>query len=126
MKMCENGRFITYKQRVTSSNLVAPTKGLQKQSLSYMKYHVYILFSKKLNKYYIGSTSNIEERLKKHNNIHKGFTALGQPWILVYSEVYCVKRESLLREKQLKSWKNRIRIESLINSKLEGSEHPDL
>ena len=37
-------------------------------------YHVYILYSKLLNRYYIGSTENIESRLRKHNTNHKGFT----------------------------------------------------
>ena len=36
---------------------------------------VYILYSKLLDKYYVGSTTNVMERLKKHLNNHKGFTA---------------------------------------------------
>jgi putative endonuclease len=98
---------------------------LQKQSLSYMQYHVYILFSERLNKFYIGSTSDIKDRLKKHNRVHKGYTAAGQPWILIYSEVYESKRKALQREKQLKSWKNRERIASITKSFADGSEHPD-
>jgi putative endonuclease len=90
-----------------------------------MQYFVYILFSKSLNKYYIGSSSNIEDRLKKHNQIHKGYTASGQPWILVYHEAYCKKAEALLREKQLKNWKNRHSIENLFRRMDAGSEHPD-
>ncbi|RLD36252.1 MAG: hypothetical protein DRI74_09440 [Bacteroidetes bacterium] len=39
-----------------------------------MKFYFYILHSQKLNKYYIGSTQNLEERLRKHNSNHKGFT----------------------------------------------------
>jgi len=31
-----------------------------------MQYYVYILYSEKLNKYYIGSTGNPEDRLRKH------------------------------------------------------------
>jgi len=46
-------------------------------------------------------------------------------WVLVYSEDYESKTKSLQREKQLKSWKNRERIESLIKSLAIGSEHPD-
>ncbi|MGM0946474.1 MAG: GIY-YIG nuclease family protein [Bacteroidota bacterium] len=30
-------------------------------------YFVYILFSPKTNKYYVGSTDNLESRLKHHN-----------------------------------------------------------
>jgi putative endonuclease len=80
-----------------------------------------------IDKYYIGSTSDLEDRLKKHNHIHKGYTASGKPWVLVYSEAYKNKSEALMREKQLKAWKNRERLESLINKGLSqvGSGHPD-
>ena len=107
---------------------------MSNQSLFYMQYYVYILHSEKLNKYYIGSTSDLHDRLKKHNHIHKGYTSAGQPWILVYYEVFKNKSEALLREKQLKSWKNRERLKSLIEkgfnlvnrfSDRQGSEHPD-
>jgi putative endonuclease len=92
-----------------------------------MQYFVYILYSSKLEKYYIGSTSDLDDRLKKHNHIHKGYTATGQPWVIVYSEEYENKSEALLREKKLKAWKNRERIESLIKKGLssDGSGHPD-
>jgi putative endonuclease len=97
-----------------------------------MQYFVYILFSEKLNKYYIGSTGNIEDRLRKHNRSGKGFTSTGKPWILVYSEGFNSKAEALKRELQFKSWKNRERIEALIRRSdgisgghTVGSEHPD-
>jgi putative endonuclease len=85
-------------------------------------YFVYIIYSQKLDKYYIGFTADIEERIAKHNRNSKGFTNLGKPWILIYSESFESKNEAMEREKQLKSWKNRERIEHLIKS---GSEHPD-
>jgi predicted GIY-YIG superfamily endonuclease len=40
-----------------------------------MSYFVYILESNR-PRHYIGFTSNLEERLIKHNSKHKGFT----PW----------------------------------------------
>ncbi|WP_405251646.1 GIY-YIG nuclease family protein [Dokdonia sp. Asnod3-C12] len=33
------------------------------------EFYVYILFSSSLNRYYIGSTNDVEERLKKHSSI---------------------------------------------------------
>jgi putative endonuclease len=85
-------------------------------------YFVYIIYSEKLNKYYIGYSADIESRLKKHNSFYKGFTNLGKPWTLMYSEKFNSKKQAMDREKQLKNWKNRNRLESLIKS---GSEHPD-
>lgn len=87
-----------------------------------LMYSVYIIYSQKLNKYYIGYSSDVEDRIKKHNSNSKGFTNLGKPWTLIYSEQYDSKMEAMAREKQLKNWKNRERIEQLIKK---GSEHPD-
>ncbi len=84
-----------------------------------MKYYTYILYSEKLDKYYIGSTGALQDRLNKHNHSQKGFTSMGKPWILVYSEAYDSKEEAMAREKQLENWKNRERLESLIKSNKE-------
>jgi len=77
-------------------------------------YHVYILYSKLLNRYYIGSTENIESRLRKHNTNHKGFTGRAPDWQVVYKEDLADKQIGLTREKQIKNWKSRLMIEKLI------------
>ena len=81
-------------------------------------YLVYIIYSSALDRYYIGTTNNIEERLKKHNSNHNGYTGKANDWLLMYSESFESKSECLKREKQLKSWKNRGRIEQLISKKI--------
>ena len=78
-------------------------------------YLTYILFSKSLNKYYIGSTSDIQERIRKHNSNHKGFTGKTNDWELVYTEKFDSIQKARFREKQIKNWKSRIMIEKLIN-----------
>jgi putative endonuclease len=88
------------------------------------KHFVYILYSEKLDKYYIGCTANIADRLSKHNRSLKGFTSNGKPWVLVYSESLPDKRSALQRERQLKNWKNPIRLKELIFRSAD-SEHPD-
>ena len=70
-------------------------------------YTVYIIYSEKIDKYYIGFSSNVQERLCKHNRNSKGFSSSGRPWIMVYSEVFDNKKDAMAREKQLKNWKNR-------------------
>ena len=80
-------------------------------------YHTYILFSIIKNKYYIGSTSNLEERIKKHNSNHKGFTGGVGDWQVVYYENYKSKSEATQREMQIKKWKSRKMIECLIKIK---------
>jgi putative endonuclease len=76
---------------------------------------VYILYSESLDKYYIGHTSNLEERLKKHNNRHKGFTGKNGYWKVVYTEHYGSKSEAMKREREIKSWKSRVKIQKLIS-----------
>jgi putative endonuclease len=83
-------------------------------------YTVYILWSETLQKYYIGYSSDPNERLKKHNRKSRGFTSAGRPWVLVYSELHGSKEAAMKREKELKQWKDSKRIQRLIA----GSEHP--
>jgi putative endonuclease len=71
-------------------------------------YTVYVLFSKKFNKIYIGYTSDLKNRLISHNELSKkGWTLKFRPWVLIYSEIFETKKEALLREKNLKSGKGR-------------------
>ncbi len=68
-------------------------------------YFVYILQSQKDNGYYIGSTSNVESRLKFHNAGLQRSTRNRIPFILVYTEELESKTEALKREKIIKSYK---------------------
>ena len=76
-------------------------------------YYTYILFFKKLDKYYIGSTSNLERRLEEHNRGKTTFTKTGIPWILVYYEEFNSKTEAIKRELEIKKRKSRTYIEKL-------------
>jgi len=73
-------------------------------------YYVYIIHSAILDKFYIGSTDDPINRLKKHNTNHKGFTGTVNDWKLVYKECFPDKKFALQREVQLKKWKNKNRI----------------
>ena len=81
----------------------------------------YILWSVKADKFYIGHTTDaIEERIRRHNSNHKGFTGHFRDWKLVYSESYFDKRLAYKRELEVKGWKSKKRIQQLTS----GSEHP--
>ena len=77
-------------------------------------YHTYILFSRIRDKYYVGSTSELKERLRKHNSNHKGFTGGIGDWDYVYTAKFETKNEALKYERQIKKWKSRKMIETLI------------
>ena len=68
-------------------------------------WHVYILKSLKDGRFYIGSTSNLEARINRHNAGGNISTKNRRPLKLIYSEIYQSKHEALRREKQIKSYK---------------------
>ena len=80
-----------------------------------MQYTVYIIFSLVKNKYYVGFTGDdLNERIRKHNSNHKGFTGKTGDWKLVYCETFLEKEKAMNRELQIKNWKSRKMIEKLI------------
>ncbi len=79
-----------------------------------MAFQLHILFSKSKNRYYIGYTSNLKERIIRHNQKSKGFTGNANDWIIVYTENHISKEEAQYRELQIKSWKSRVKIQELI------------
>ena len=81
-------------------------------------YTFYILFSSARNKYYVGHTGDrIEERLRKHNSNHMGYTGKVRDWEIVYAELYHLKEEAYRREREVKGWKSRIKIKNLVRKK---------
>ena len=55
-----------------------------------MVYYVYLILSKKLNKYrsYVGYTNSIEKRLYLHNNSKGAKFTRGNTWKLIYFKKY--------------------------------------
>ncbi|MEI6678920.1 MAG: GIY-YIG nuclease family protein [Mariniphaga sp.] len=75
----------------------------------------YILHSKLLNKYYIGSTRiSMEDRISKHLTNHDGFTGKVKDWEIVLTEQFDHYEQALEREKIIKGWKSRKMIDKLI------------
>jgi putative endonuclease len=54
------------------------------------------------NKFYIGFTADdLNERLRKHNSHHKGFTGKATDWNVVYTEIFSLKSDAMKREKRI-------------------------
>ncbi len=83
-----------------------------------MNYFVYILYSEKCDKYYIGQTESLERRIEEHN-IGKGgvFSSTCLPWKLVYHELFQSRSEAIKREKEIKGKKSRKYVEYLVTKK---------
>ncbi|MFC0264226.1 GIY-YIG nuclease family protein, partial [Fontibacter flavus] len=79
-----------------------------------MACYFYILHSLSKDKYYVGHTcEDLEERLRKHNSNHRGYTGPANDWKLAYKEQFPCKEEAYKREREVKSWKSRKKIEML-------------
>ncbi|KUY20109.1 excinuclease ABC subunit C [Elizabethkingia miricola] len=77
----------------------------------------YILYSPTLNQFYIGHCSEeLNERLRKHLSNHKGFTSCAKDWIIAYFETFDDKSSAYKREREIKAWKSKKKIEQLIKS----------
>ncbi|MCL1664130.1 GIY-YIG nuclease family protein [Elizabethkingia ursingii] len=77
----------------------------------------YILYSSTLDQSYIGHCSEeLNERLRKHLSNHKGFTSRPKDWVIAYSETFNDKSSAYKREREIKAWKNKKKIEELIKS----------
>ena len=91
-----------------------------------MPYYTYILQSDKDGSYYIGSTQDLDARVKRHNQGRSKYTRSKRPWILVYSETYPKRAEALLWKRIIKNRKSRSYINKLVRTSRqswrEGSE----
>jgi len=75
-----------------------------------MQYFVYILYSEKFDKFYIGQTNNTDDRLKRHNAGYNKATAPYIPWTLLWFTEKKSRAEAMALEKKLKNLsKERIR-----------------
>jgi hypothetical protein len=50
-----------------------------------MEHSVYILYSFKIDRFYVGQTINLKNRLAEHNSGESPNTSMGIPWSLVWS-----------------------------------------
>jgi len=71
--------------------------------------------AKKLNRYYIGYTNDLEKRLLRHNAALGKYTKRGIPWVLVYTEAFPSKSDAIKREREIKKMKSRKYIQELLN-----------
>jgi predicted GIY-YIG superfamily endonuclease len=73
-----------------------------------MFYYVYILQSKNYpDKYYVGYTENIKERIVKHNEGSVSYTSRYKPWKNNVTIAFVEKQKALIFEKYLKSHSGR-------------------
>jgi putative endonuclease len=77
-------------------------------------FYTYIIQSEPTGRYYIGSTQDIEERLKRHNEGRGKYTKNKGPWKLRYTEKFADLSSARKRENFIKRQKSKKYIETLI------------
>ena len=91
-----------------------PAKG-GGRPIATLMWYVYILRSFRDGKFYVGSTSDLKERVRRHNAGRNVSTRHRIPFELVYSEVYDKKEDAVRREYQVKRYKGGEAFKKLIS-----------
>jgi len=79
-------------------------------------YFVYTIYNPSKHKIYIGQTKDLDKRMVSHNKREfKGYTSRFEgEWVLIYKESLATRAEAIRRERQLKSFRGREYVKSLI------------
>ena len=77
--------------------------------------YLYILYSESHDRYYVGHSADLEERLQQHNRGTGKSTKAYRPWKIIYKESFQNKSEAQKREYEIKRKKSRKYIEWLIS-----------
>ncbi|MCA6437196.1 MAG: GIY-YIG nuclease family protein [Bacteroidetes bacterium] len=77
-------------------------------------FYIYIIYSQKLNRYYIGYTTDLATRLTEHNSGISTYTSKASDWVLKYKEKYDTREQAMSRERAIKAKKSRKYLEYLI------------
>ena len=91
-----------------------------------LPYCVYILFSQKDFLLYIGFSTNLEARVKKHNAGGNKSTAYRRPLILIFSEFYLFEEDARKRELYFKTTMGKKAIKLMLKSTLEKLGYKNL
>ena len=81
-----------------------------------MPFYTYVLYSEARNRYYVGSTFDLQIRLSQHNSGMNKSTKSGIPWKIMYYEIFETYSLAVSREFQIKKKKSRKYIEWIISS----------
>ena len=79
-------------------------------------YYIYIIYSEKLNRFYVGTTDDVTRRIVQHNNAFylTSFTAKGIPWVLKLCFECQSSEKAYLLERFIKKMKSKVFIEKII------------
>ncbi len=83
-------------------------------------FYVYVLFSDKDHKLYIGFSSDVFRRLQQHNDGTNISTACRRPLRLIYYEAHLYKEDALRRESYFKTSSGKKTLQIILKQTLEN------
>jgi len=99
-------------QEVIGSNPIFSTNSKAPLGAFFMMiFYTYILYSKSKDKFYVGHTSELDNRLIQHNTRKNLGT---NDWSIVYYEIFKNRSEAMKRESEIKNKRSRKYIEWMI------------
>ena len=81
-----------------------------------MSYWVYVIKGESTGRYYVGSTGDLPDRLRRHNANRSAATRNRGPWRVVYTEEFISRQEAANRERAIKAQKSRACVERLVRA----------
>ena len=93
--------------------------------MNYM-FFVYILFSLRDRKLYVGCTNNLEKRIQEHTSGSVISTRERLPLKLIYYEAYLTRAEAERREKYLKGGNGRAQLKIQLSETLKACGYKHL
>ncbi|MFA6437283.1 MAG: GIY-YIG nuclease family protein [Candidatus Paceibacterota bacterium] len=84
---------------------------------------VYVLYSQKDSKLYIGFTTNLKRRLTEHFHGHSKSTAFRRPFCLVFCEYFLSKKDAMRREKYFKTTDGKRTLKLMLKESLKDAEN---
>jgi putative endonuclease len=91
-----------------------PTFSTESVGFFFMAFFVYILFSEAYDRYYIGQTSDLIARHRRHNAVQELSTRPYLPWTLVCSIEKPSRSEAVLLEQKIKNL-NHLKLKQFIS-----------
>jgi len=81
-------------------------------------YYVYVIFSLKDKKLYIGFTLDVKRRLKEHNQGKNISTKPRRPFELIYYEAHYAKADAQKRERYFKTTKGKVTLKQILRQSI--------
>jgi putative endonuclease len=66
-------------------------------------FYVYIIRSLRNQRFYVGSTKDVEHHLHEHNRGKSTSTKAAVPWELIHSEIFQTRSEAVRQEQTIKA-----------------------